>query len=60
MMELVKSNVLFNQEQHTYTLDGILLQGVTGMIGRQLFPDKYSNIPKEILNAAARGSKRIH
>ena len=59
-MELVKSNVLFNQEQHTYTLDGILLQGVTGMIGRQLFPDKYSNIPKEILNAAARRGSLIH
>lgn len=59
-MELIKSNVLFNQEQHTYTLDGILLQGITGMIGRQLFPDKYSNIPKEILNAAARRGSLIH
>lgn len=59
-MELVKSKVLFNQEQHTYTLDGILLQGITGMIGRQLFPDKYSNIPKEILNAAARRGSLIH
>lgn len=60
MMELVKSKVLFNQEQHTYTLDGKLLQGITGMIGRQLFPDKYSDVPKEVLESAAKRGSFIH
>ena len=60
MMELVKSKVLFNQEQHTYTLDGKLLQGITGMIGRQLFPEKYSDVPKEVLEQAAKRGSFIH
>ena len=59
-MELVKSKVLFNQEQHTYTLDGKLLQGITGMIGRQLFPEKYSDVPKEVLEQAAKRGSFIH
>lgn len=29
------------------------LQGVTGMIGRQLFPDKYKDIPDFVLKKAA-------
>ena len=41
MIELVKSCVVFNEENHTYMLGEKQLQGVTGMIGRQLFPDKY-------------------
>ena len=59
-MELAKSKVLFNQEQHTYTLDGKLLQGITGMIGRQLFPDEYSDVPKEVLESAAKRGSFIH
>lgn len=59
-MELVKSRVLFDQDQHTYTLDGKLLQGITGMIGRQLFPNKYSDVPKEVLESAAKRGAFIH
>lgn len=53
MIELVKSCVVFNEENHTYMLGEKQLQGVTGMIGRQLFPDKYKDIPDFVLKKAA-------
>lgn len=56
-MELSKSQVIFNQEAHTYQLCGVPLSGITGVIERKLFPKKYDGIPKYILdNAAQRGS----
>jgi hypothetical protein len=60
MIELKKSRVVFNQEDHTYTLDGKRLQGVTGILERRLFPDKYKNIPEKILARAAQRGTRIH
>ncbi len=60
MIELKKSDVEFNQELHIYTLGDITLQGITGMIGRQLFPQKYSDVPKEILDKAAKRGSLIH
>lgn len=59
-MQLIDSNVIFNQEQHTYTLNGVLLNGITGMLKRQLFPDKYKDIPEYILNKAAEYGSMIH
>ena len=57
MIELKNSGVDFNQDAHTYSLDGKILQGITGMLGRQLFPHKYDGISQSIMdNAAARGS----
>ena len=44
MIELVKSSVVFNEENHTYMLGEKQLQGITGMISRQLFPDKYKDV----------------
>lgn len=60
MIELIKSGVVFDEENHTYTLDGKMLSGITGMIGRQLFPDKYKDIPDFILQRAAEKGRRIH
>ena len=60
MIELVKSNVVFNEENHTYFLGEKELQGITGMIGRQLFPDKYKDIPDFVLKRAAEKGSRIH
>jgi len=57
---LNKCGVSFNQEDHTYTLNGKILQGITGMIGRQLFPDKYTNIPKYILDKACANGSLVH
>lgn len=59
-MELIQSNVIFDPELHTYTLDGVQLTGITGMINRQLFPDKYKEVPEHILQRAAERGTNIH
>lgn len=52
--------VVFREEDHSYWLSEKQLSGLTGVIGKHLFPDKYSNVPEAVLrNAAERGSK-IH
>lgn len=55
------SKIKFDPVGHIYTApDGRALQGITGMLQRQLFPDEYADVPKAILdNAADRGSN-IH
>lgn len=60
MITLNISPVVFNEEEHTYTLDGKLLHGITGMLSRQLFANKYTGIPQYILDAAAERGTRIH
>lgn len=52
--------MVFNQEDHTYTLDGNRLQGITGMLHRQLFPDEYKDVPEHVLNKAAERGTLIH
>lgn len=60
-MELIKSPVIFDPEAHTYSLpDGTRLQGITGMIHRQLFPDEYKDVPEHILERAAQRGHDIH
>lgn len=60
-MELVKSPVRFDPEAHTYTaLDGRHLQGITGMLSRQLFPEKYAGVDEETLRKAAERGSMIH
>lgn len=59
-MELIKSRVIFDSESHTYTLDGKQLSGITSLLDRQLFKDKYSGIPDEILREAAERGTYIH
>lgn len=55
-MKLTKSQIVFDQQAHTYTtLDGVFLQGVTGMIERQLFPDKYSGVPEFVMKGQPKG-----
>lgn len=59
-MQLIKSQVIFNQEAHTYTLNSVQLQGITGMIEKQLFPKKYENVPQFILDRAAERGSFVH
>ena len=59
-MKLIKSPVVFNSENHTYTLDGRQLSGITSLLDRQLFKDKYSGVPDEILKKAAERGTYIH
>ena len=60
MIELVKSPVVFIEDTHTYIYGDNVLQGITGMINRQLFPDKYTNIPEFVLKRAAERGSLIH
>ncbi len=59
-MNLVKSPVLFDELNHTYTLDGKELSGVTSLLSRQLFSDKYAGIPDDVLAKAARYGSNVH
>lgn len=60
MIQLNPSLVVFNEEEHTYTLGGKQLHGITGMLSRQLFADKYKDIPEYILKRAAERGTAIH
>ena len=57
---LRKSPVVFDAENHTYTLDGKKLSGITGMLERQIFPDKYKDVPPDVMAKAAERGSLIH
>lgn len=59
-IQLASSGVLFNEEQHTYTLEGKSLQGITGVLERRLFPNKYDGVDEEVLAKAAARGTAIH
>ena len=56
---LVSSPVVFNEEHHTYTLNGHQLSGVTPIIA-WLFPDTYKGIPQSVLSQAAAYGTEVH
>ena len=60
MIKLIESGVIFNQEDHTYSLDNKILHGITGMISRQLFPNKYLGVSQSVLNKAAAHGSMVH
>ena len=61
MYVLNTSRVVFHPDTHTYvTPDGRKLEGVTGMLSRQLFPGKYDGIDEETLRNAAERGQFIH
>ena len=53
------SPVCFNEDGHTYTLNGHTLMGVTPIIA-WLFPETYKGIPASVLNNAASYGSMIH
>ena len=59
-LQLNKSSVVFDQEAHTYHLDGVELSGVTGMLKQMLFADKYAGISDEVLAKAAQYGTSVH
>lgn len=56
---LVCSPVVFNEEHHSYTLNGHQLSGVTPIIA-WLFPDTYKGIPQSVLAQAAAHGSDVH
>lgn len=59
-LKLTKSPVIFDQEAHAYHLEGVELSGVTGMLHKTLFADKYAGINEEVLNKAAAYGSSVH
>lgn len=59
-MKLNDSGVVFNPVNHTYTLNGKNLNGITHVIKDKLFPEEYINIPEHILKQAAQRGSEIH
>lgn len=59
-MKLIKSPVVFDSESHTYTLNGKELSGITSLLIRQLFKDKYLGISEDVLRAAAERGTLVH
>lgn len=60
MIELKKSPVVFNYEEHTYHLGDRELQGITSTLIRRAFPDKYKDVDPEVLANAARKGHELH
>lgn len=59
--ELKQSKVRFYEETHQYfNADGVELSGVTSIINRYIFPDKYKGVSEEVLNAASERGTLIH
>lgn len=56
---LKESSVIFNEAEHTYTLNGKKLSGVTAIV-KWLFPDTYTDIPESVLMKAAAHGSLIH
>ena len=57
---LRQSKVIFNEEEHTYKLGKAYLSGITGIISKYIFPDKYKGIPDSVLMNAAEKGRAIH
>ena len=62
MTPLVQSPVVFLPDTHQYFHPGtgIFLSGITSMLSRQLFPQKYEGIPQSTLDAAAQKGSAVH
>ncbi|WP_455095871.1 PD-(D/E)XK nuclease family protein [Prevotella koreensis] len=60
MIKLKPSGVLFNHEEHRYFLNGKELHGITSILKKQLFKDKYKDIPQFVLDKAAERGTMIH
>ena len=59
-IELKQSAVIFNEVDHTYNYLGSYLSGVTSLLHRTLFADKYNGISTEVLAKAAAYGHNIH
>lgn len=60
MIELKKSEVLYDDANHQYFYKGRELKGITKMLKKRCFPNMYSHVSEETLNAAAQRGTLIH
>lgn len=59
-MELYQSPVLYDNELHTYELNGKILSGITSVIKEKVCPNEYADVPKRILDRAAEIGSAVH
>ena len=59
-LKLNKCDVVFKEDTHQYFLGDKELHGVTGILSRRLFADKYKAVPPSILAKAAERGSHIH
>ena len=59
-MKLNDSKIRFLSKTHQYFLGDKELKGVTGILSRRIFQDKYANIDEEVLAKAANRGSYIH
>src|SRR5574344_493942 len=57
--ELVKREVIFDKNTHSYSLNGRRLRGVTPIV-KWMYPDTYKDIPEAVLMKAAEHGSLIH
>lgn len=58
---LPETNIIFEPDTHTYTnQQGNKLCGVTTMLRKYLFADKYKGVPADVLKHAAQHGTRVH
>ncbi len=60
MKDLKQSPVVFDQEAHSYHLDGVILMGVTTLMRNQLFKDKYKDVPEFVMERAKERGTLVH
>ena len=59
--KLTLSSTIFKDETHQYFNEkGKELSGITSALKRQIFPDKYKDVPQHILDAAAQYGTAVH
>lgn len=55
----MEDSIEFVEDGHLYLISGILVPSVSEILNF-IFPDKYSNVPKKILNSKAEYGSRVH
>lgn len=60
MNKLKDCGVQFYPETHQYFYKDKELRGITGMLSRLVFPNKYKDVPKRILQKAAERGSQVH
>lgn len=55
-----KSNVIFDEVEHTYLLNGKQLKGITGTLIPHAIGQKYADVPEHILAEKAKYGKWVH
>lgn len=59
-LTILGHHITFNSKEHEYQIDGQSVKSATTLLGETLFENKYSGIPREILDRAAKWGSDLH